>query len=315
MVKMPTNRSDAIYNRGSQPTSFYHYHHRDHLTPSAHPSLPVSITVSIIMFDELISIGIEDPEYYAELLSVTPRDANRPLLSNEHPCPDVLGIHGVDASLAQRLQTLLDVVADISLCQKGNVSATMACIKQDKDALETQIYIAFNHETDEAARSCPNHLQSIFGMLRQVFYKPPVTDGSPKVIAKELEGKLVEICRAIHNYSYDIFAYRVNKRKHKISQIRGYIEQGSTYLSTELRSKLLSFLKHVDMIIKVVADTQATKQLSYIKIQMLLNIYSIWTNYNLLPNDRLADNKVTLLDHADEWLAEGARSDTYVISL
>ncbi|KAI0282111.1 hypothetical protein BGY98DRAFT_132673 [Russula aff. rugulosa BPL654] len=145
------------------------------------------------MFDELISIGIEDPEYYAELLSVTPRDANRPLLSNEHPCPDVLGIHGVDAPLAQRLQTLLDVVADISLCQKGNVSATVACIKQDKDALETQIYIAFNHETDEAARSCPNHLQSIFGMLRQVLYQPPVTDGSPKVIAKELEGKLVEI--------------------------------------------------------------------------------------------------------------------------
>jgi hypothetical protein len=267
------------------------------------------------MFDELISIGFEDPEYYAELLSVTPRDANRPLLSNEHPCPDVLGIHGVDAPLAQCLQTLLDVVADISLCQKGNVSATMACIKQDKDALETQIYIAFNHETDEAARSCPNHLQSIFGMLRQVLYQPPVTDGSPKVIAKELEGKLVEICRAIHNYSYDIFAYRVNKRKHKLSQIRGYIEQGSTYLSTELRSKLLSFLKHVDMIIKVVADTQATKQLSYIKIQMLLNIYSIWTNYNLLPNDRLADNKVTLLDHADGWLNEGARSDNYVISL
>jgi hypothetical protein len=38
--------------------------------------------------DELISIGIEDPEYYAELLSMTSRDVNRRLLSNERPCPD-----------------------------------------------------------------------------------------------------------------------------------------------------------------------------------------------------------------------------------
>jgi hypothetical protein len=263
--------------------------------------------------DDLISIGIEDPEYYAELLSVTPRDVNRRLLSNEHPCPDVPGIHGVDAPLAERLQTLLDVVADISLCQKGNVSATMACIKQDKDALEIQLYIAFNHENDEAARSCPKHLQSIFGMLHQVPYQPPATDGSPKVIAKELEGKLFEICRAIHNYSYDMFKYRVNKRKHKLSQIRGYIEQESTYFTPQQRYTLVYFLKHVDMIIKVV-DTQATKQLSYMHIQMLLNIYWYWTNHNLLPNDRLADNKVTLLDHADEWLAQGASSDTYVIS-
>ena len=265
------------------------------------------------MFDDPISIGIEDPEYYAELLSVTPRDANRRLLSNEHPCPDVPGIHGVDSPLAQRLQTLLDVIADISLCRKGNVSATMACIKQDKDDIGTHLYIAFNHENDEAARSCPDHLQSIFGMLHQVPYQPPVTDGSPKVIAKELEGKLIEICRAIHNYSYNIFEYRVNKRKHKFSQIRGYIEQESTNFSSEQRSMLVDFLQHVDMIIKVVADTQATKQLPYIEIQMLLSIYSYWTKNNLLPNYRLADNKVTLLDHADEWLANGARSDTYVI--
>ena len=262
----------------------------------------------------LDKLGIEDPEYYAELLSVTPRDANRCLLSNEHPCPDVPGIHGVDAMLAQLLQTLLDVVADISLCRKGNVSATMACIKQDKDDLETQLYIAFNHENDEAARSCPDHLQSVFGMLQQVPCQPPVTDGSPKVIAKELEGNLIEICRAIHNYSYNIFEYRINKRKHKLSQIRGYIEQESTNFSSEQRSTLVVFLRHVDMIINVVANTQATKQLPYIKIQMLLSIYSNWTKNNLLSNDRLADNNVTLLDRADEWLAKGARSDTYVIS-
>ena len=69
---------------------------------------------------------------------MTPRDANRRLLSNERPCPDVPSIHDLDSPLAHRLQTLIDVVADISLCQKGNVSATMACLKKDKDTLETQ---------------------------------------------------------------------------------------------------------------------------------------------------------------------------------
>ena len=264
--------------------------------------------------DDLISIGIGDPEYYAELLSVIPRDANRRLLSNEHPCPDIAGIPSVDPLLAQRLQTLLDVLANISLCQKGNVSATMASIKPDKGLIETQLYIAFNHEEDNSARSCPEHLKSIFGMLHEVPYQPLETDASPKLIAGELEDKLVDICEAIHNYSYEIFEYRVNKRRKKFSQIWGYIEQESADFSPEQRSTLLAFFNHVDMILQVV-EPQVTKQLSRNHIQMLLNIYTYWTDHNLLPEDPLVDNKLTLLDHADAWLAKGALSDTYVISL
>jgi len=45
-------------------------------------------------------------------------------------------------------------------------------------------------------------------MLRQVPYKPPAMGGSPKVIANSLEIDFIEICRAIHNYSFDIFAHR-----------------------------------------------------------------------------------------------------------
>jgi hypothetical protein len=256
--------------------------------------------------DELISIGIEDPEYYAELLSMTPRDGNRRLLSNERPCPDIPGIHDVDAPFARRLQTLLDVVADISLCQNGNVSATLACIKQDKDAIKTQVYVTFNHEDDEAARSCPKHLQSIFGMLHQVPYRPSVTDGSPKVIEGELEEKLVEICRAIHNYSYDIFEYRVYKRWPRLSEIRGYIEQERTHFTLEHHFTLMEFLRHVDTIIDIVADARDTKQFSDIDIQIFINIYWYWKKHNLLPKDEPADNKVTLLDQADARLAEGA---------
>ena len=261
--------------------------------------------------DELISIGIEDPEYYAELLSVTTRDVNGRLLSNEHSCSDIPSIQGVDLPPAQRLKTLLDVVADISLCQRGNVSATMACIKPYNDTVETQIYIAFNHENDEAAVSCPEHLQSIFEMLHQVRYRPPATNDSPRVMGKELEDELVKICGAILNYSYDIFNYRVNKRKHKLSQIREYIEQGSAHFLSQRHSTLVEFLEHVDAIINIVADSQATKQLPDVDIRMLLNIYSYWMNHNFLTDDPLANNKPsTLLDEVDAWLAEGALSDT-----
>jgi len=73
---------------------------------------------------------------------------------------------------------------------------------------------------------------------------------------------------------------------------------------------LVNFFQDVDMIIKVVAQVEATKQLPAIKIRMLLKIYSSWTKHNLLPNDALANNKVTLLDNVDIWLADSAWSDT-----
>ena len=247
----------------------------------------------------------EDPEYYAELFWKIPRLANRRLPSDERPCPDVPGIQDIDPPLSRRLQTLLDAVADISLCQRGNVSATMACIKDDNGALETRLYIVFNHEDDEAARHCSHHLHDVFNKLRQVRYDPPAMGGSSNVIANELEDDFIEICRAIHNHSFDIFAYRVTKREHKLSDIRSYIELDRTHFTPQHRFLLLTFLEHVDAIITSVADAQATKQLPYIDIKILLSMYSFWTENDLLPKD-LLDNKVTLLNNADTWLAEGA---------
>jgi hypothetical protein len=251
-----------------------------------------------------ILIGTEDPEYYAELFSkIPPRLVDRRLRSS---CPRVPGIQGVDYSLSQRLQTLLDAVADISLCQRGNVSATMASLKDGNGSLETQLFIVFNHNNDEAAHRCPEHLQAIFNMLRQVPYKPPAAGGSPKLIAKELEDDFVEICRVIHNYSFDFFAYRVTKREHNLSAIRSYIELDQTNFSPEERSTLMEFLDHVAMIIEHVTTAQATKQLPTMFIRMLLRMYSYWTRHNLLLKDREASNKLTLLDTADGCLASSA---------
>jgi hypothetical protein len=199
-----------------------------------------------------IFIGTEDPEYYAELFCKIPR------LLNRRVQPDISGSQGVDGLLSRRLQTLLDAVADISLCQRGNVSATMAYLKDINGSLETRLYIVFNHKNDEAAHRCPQHLQVIFNMLRQVPNKPPATDGSPKVMSNELENEFVDICRAIHNYSFDIFAHRVTKREHKLSDIRRYIELDQTHFTAQQRSTLVVFLKNVGSIIKHVARAQTT---------------------------------------------------------
>jgi hypothetical protein len=254
--------------------------------------------------DQLISIDAEDPEYYADLLCKIFRTANRRLLSDGQFCPDIPGIQNVGIALSQRLQTLLDAVADISLCQRGNVSATMASLKDNAGALETQLYIVFNHENDESALRCRQHLQNIFNMLRQVPYRPPATDGSPKVITEELKSNHVEVCQAIHDYSFSLFYYRVTKREDELSKIREYIEQDRQHFSTQQREMLLKFLSHVDRIITL--TTAMTRDQFPSFIRALLGVYAHWTHHGLLPKDSPADNKLTLLDHADTWLAESA---------
>jgi len=255
--------------------------------------------------DQLISIDAEDPKYYADLLCKIPRTANWRLPSDGQSCPDIPDIQDVDVALTRRLQTLLDAIADISLCRRGNVSATMASLKDNAGTLETQLYIVFNHEEDESAVDCPQHLQNIINMLRQVPYRPSATDGSPKVIARELESNHVQICQAIHNYSFHVFHYRVTKRGHKLSEIRGYIEQDRQNFSDQQRETLLTFLYYVDRIITM-TTTMTTDQFPTIFIKALLRTYSYWTHNGLLPKDSPADNKLTLLDRADTWLAESA---------
>jgi hypothetical protein len=253
--------------------------------------------------EQSANIGTEDPEYYAELFCRTPRLANRRVPSDEQSCPDIPGIQNVDGLPPRRLKALLDAVADISLCRRGNVSATMACLKDDNGASDTRLYIVFNHEDDESARSCHQHLETIFEMLRQVPYKPVVVGGS-KVIANALKDDFIEICQAIHNYSFDVFAHRVLKRERDLPKIRELIEH-STHFTTEQRSTLVEFLDDVHKIITIV-KRHTPGQLPNLFIRMLLTMYSSWTKHDLLAKDSLADKKVKLLDRADVWLAGSA---------
>ena len=131
-------------------------------------------------------------------------------------------------------------------------------------------------------------------------------DGSPKVITEDLESNLIEVGRAIHKNAFDVFAHRVNKREHKISDIREYIERKPERFTVEQHPILMEFLQRVDMIIETVASAQTTKDLSAEDIQMISSSYLYWTEHDLLPKDALTDKKLTVLDHADASLAEGA---------
>jgi hypothetical protein len=83
-------------------------------------------------------------------------------------------------------------------CQPGNVSATAACLKEDEGTIKTRLYIVFNHRKDQAARRCYQDLKNLFDMLGQVPYEPPAMDGSPKVIADDLQSCLIEFGHTIH---------------------------------------------------------------------------------------------------------------------
>jgi len=271
--------------------------------PLCHLTPPFYCTMSGIT-----SIGTNNPEYYAELLKNITRSANwRP--PSDETCPNIPGIQGVDGPPARRVQTLLDIVANISLCQQRNVSATMACLRHNKGTLETRLHIVFNHQNDDAARGCPEHLKSIFQMLRRVHYKFLAMGGPPKVI-KELGNDLIEISMTIHNFSFDIFAHRVTKHKCRLSYIWGYIEQDRKRFTPEQRSTLAEFFLHMDRIIKIVDNAKATKKLSMKHTRILICTHSYWMAQNLLPQNALVENKRTLLDHVDTWLADSACSDT-----
>ncbi len=170
------------------------------------------------MFHIMSERTLDDPEYYAELLQKSSRPADRRQPANQQSCGNIPAIQNVNDELSKRLRTLFDVIADISICEHGNVSATMASVIRDGNVLKTQLYIVFNHQNDDAAMNCGNHLETIFRMLREVPYTP--TDrGSPKFMPNTLKEDFIEICAVIHNYSFNIFKSRVNKRKKNLLKI------------------------------------------------------------------------------------------------
>jgi hypothetical protein len=252
-------------------------------------------------------IDANHPEYYAELLSNGARTERRCLPPEER-------------RFYPHIPRILDLVADVSHCERGNVSATMASLTANRGTLETQLYTVFNRGLgDDGIHRCRNHLKTIFNKLQQVSRESPApaTNDLPEDIEPSLKEYLVDLCKVIHDYSFDVFAYRVNKRKASLSVIRGHIKQDPTArFGYEDHSKLIVFFQNLEAIIKAVDDARATKQFSRRSIDLIQESYLYWTYRNLLPNILDAGDKPTLLDDVDKFLADGgAWSDSLLISL
>jgi len=247
-------------------------------------------------------IGPENPSYYSDILqNITSRvDRHSP---SQRSCQTIPGIQNIDDTLTRRLQSVLDDIARISLCEKGNVSATMACLKQHDDVLQTQLYVVFNHQRDESHRLCRQHLETTFTMLRNIPYKPSEANNSPQLITNDLMPGLPEICKEIIKHSFGIFTHHVVKRRDEMPRLKMLICQGTGFKPKQ-HSILLTFLQEVETIIKFVDEAEEAKQFSIIRTRLLLGFYSSWMKNRLLPKDD--DDTTTLLDAADRFLESEA---------
>ena len=251
------------------------------------------------------SIGSGDPEYFSELLMKTSRIADRRAQHEQH-CPDIPGIHEVDYLLSQRLRSILDVIANISICSESNVSATMADLREDNGSLKTKIYIIFNRQTADEAARCQRYLKSVFDLLRRVPYRPPA-DVSPKVLdadsLNESMVDLVDICRVLHNYSFESFYRRATKHEESFKRIQDRTYSQWDEFTSEQRGKLRKFFNHIQAVLVMAHDAQATKEVSAAQIQMLQSMYSYWTKENIMPSE---GEEVALVDTVDKLLGAGS---------
>jgi hypothetical protein len=120
------------------------------------------------------------PVYYGELLWLfgltsgldMPRRIHQPAPRPNLPFPP----SDLDPGFVKRLQTLLDVLADISVWEKKNVAATSAQLTQAGATLATHLYVVFNSSDEDSRQSCRTHLWGIFETLRGVKYCPSPDD-------------------------------------------------------------------------------------------------------------------------------------------
>jgi len=114
------------------------------------------------------------PVFYGELLWLftgftsgldVPRRIHQPA-----PCPNLPFSSDLDPGFVKRLQTLLDVLADISVWEKKNLAATSAQLTQAGATLATHLYVVFNSSDEDSRQSCRTHLWGIFESLRGVKY-------------------------------------------------------------------------------------------------------------------------------------------------
>jgi hypothetical protein len=166
------------------------------------------------------------PVYYGELLWLFTSGQDTPRRIQPAPCPNLpFPRSDRDPDFVKRLQTLLDVLASISVWEKKNVAATSAQFTQAGDTLATHLYVVFNSSNKHSRQSCRSHLWGVFESLRGVEHYPSPADGSSKVIDKRFNDDIAKISSSLHTFSWEVFKHRVIKHREKLESITSLVAQ------------------------------------------------------------------------------------------
>lgn len=240
------------------------------------------------------------PVYYGELLWLftSGRDVTRRM--QPAPCPNLpFRPSDLDPGLVKRLQTLLNVLADISVWEKRNVAATSAQLTQAGATLATHLYIIFNSSDEGSRRSCRAHLWGIFESLRGVNYYPSPADGSPKLIDERFHDDIAKISSSLHTFAWDVFKPRVTKHGRKLESIKNLITKYSGSFTIADNAALSSFFNDLDEILVSVDRLERVDTVPYMFTNLLHRMYMEWLRNSLLAEDDSGNELLTVLGRLD----------------
>jgi hypothetical protein len=243
------------------------------------------------------------PVYYGELLWLftSGRDVPRRQIQPA-PCPNLpFPQLDRDPDFTKRLQTLLDVLASISVQEKKNVAATSAQLTQAGDRLATHIYVVFNSSDEHSRQSCRSHLWGVFESLRGVENYPSPADGSPKIIDRRFNGDIAKISSNLHTFSWEVFKSRVFKHREKLESITSLVAQ---YSDTDGdKTPLSSFFNDLKTIINVMDRLErrvhSLDTTPPVFTKLLHIMYADWVQTKLITEHDSGNEFLTVLGRFD----------------
>jgi hypothetical protein len=246
------------------------------------------------------------PVYYGELLWLftSGRDVPRRQIQPA-PCPNLpFPPLDRDPDFTKRLQTLLDVLASISVWQKKNIAATSAQLTQAGDTLATHIYVVFNSSDERSRQNCRSHLWGVFESLRGVEHYPSPADGSPKIIDERFNDDIAKISSNLHTFSWEVFKSRVFKHREKLENITILVAEYPDADSDKI--PLSSFFDDLKRIINVMDRLESLDTAPPVFTDLLHLIYADWVQTKLITEHDSGNEFLTVLGRFD--LVNGAFS-------
>ncbi|KAI0302493.1 hypothetical protein BC826DRAFT_1172733 [Russula brevipes] len=213
------------------------------------------------------------------------------------PCPNLLfPPSDRDPDFAKRLQTLLDVLASISVWEKKNVAATSVQLTQAGDTLATHLYVVFNSSNEHSRQSCRSHLWDVFESLRGVEHCPSPADGSPKIMDKRFIDDIAKISSSLHTFSWEVFKHRVIKHREKLESITSLVAQ---YPDNAEKTALSSFFNNLKTILNVMDRLESADTVSPMFTKLLRQMYAVWVRKNLITEHDSGNEHLTVLGRFD----------------